>query len=484
MMTGAMMRAMVVSAVLCAAAAGCKPSDILNVPPPSGVQDISQYQSQAGAELLENDGVNTTAAGFAQSGTGLLEWSEFLSDEFTFTNYLYSGRDIGPDARITEAVGGLQEPGDAAIVQLMKARVTLLTDIPLLKRYEPAANRAKIGLAYALIGYTELLVAEDFCAGLPLGQLTSSGTVYGTPLTQDSLLGVAQTDFDSALAYANGDATVLPLASVGYARTLLNRGNFAPADTVLHNVPTSFVYNAQLPPGGYNNGGLTTSDLYDYYTQYYPCSEFNPTSGKGGNGLNYTTAGDPRLLFNTTAEEACDGYFGGQADSVFYLPVKFGLQSTGVPLATGVEARLIEAESALHAGQINAWMSDLNLLRTNAPSTYLNLAASVPILKQDSTSNASSTLQVDVMFRERAFWLYGTGTRLGDMRRLIRQYGRNQSTVFPVGPFPNGNASTLPEPIPNYGTDVNITLPTSAGMASGGLTDPNSAYKGCTSKAA
>jgi hypothetical protein len=193
----------------------------------------------------------------------------------------------------------------------MKGRLTLLEDIPLLKQYEPPANRAKIGLAYALMAYSELLVAEDFCAGLPLGSLSASGPVYGTPLTQDSLLGVAQTDFDSALVYANGDATVLPLASVGYARTLLNRGNFTAADTVLHNVATEFSYVAQLQTGGYNNGGLTISDLYDYYTQYFPCSEYNPASGKGGNGLNYTTANDPRLLFNTTVEETCDGLYGG-----------------------------------------------------------------------------------------------------------------------------------------------------------------------------
>jgi hypothetical protein len=69
---------------------------------------------------------------------------------------------------------------------------------------------------------------------------------------------------------------------------------------------------------------------------------------------------------------------------------------------------------------------------------------------------------------------------LGDMRRLIRQYGRDQSTVYPVGPFPNGNASTLPSPLPNYGTDVNITLPTAAGTYS----DPNPAYKGCTNRSA
>ena len=31
---------------------------------------------------------------------------------------------------------------------------------------------------------------------------------------------------------------------------------------------------------------------------------------------------------------------------------------------------------------------------------------------------------VDQLFSERAFWLFATGHRLGDMRRLIRQYGR------------------------------------------------------------
>lgn len=478
-------RAALVSAAMVAMVGACKPSDILNVPPPSGVQDISQYQSKAGAELLENDGVSLVDAGFDQGGfQGLLQYSEYLSDEFVFGDYLYRGSYIGPDARITAAGGGLAEPQDDAIVQLMKGRVTLLSDIPLLKQYEPPSNRAKIGMAYALMAYSELLVAEDFCAGLPLGSLSTTGPVYGTPLTQDSLLGVAQTDFDSALANAAGDPTVLPLASVGYARTLLNRGNFTAADTVLHNVPTSFAYFAQLPVGGYNNGGLSISDLYDYYTQYFPCSEFNPASGKGQNGLNYTTANDARLVFTTSVEETCDGTYAGMADSVYYLPLKFGVQSTGVPLATGVEARLIEAEAALHAGQINTWASALNTLRANLSGTYLNLATTMLPLPADSTTSASSTMQVNVMFREKAFWLFGTGTRLGDMRRLVRQYGRDQSTVFPVGPFPNGTLSTLPTQIPNYGTDVNLSLPTPAGMSQSGLTDPNNAYKGCIDKSA
>jgi hypothetical protein len=41
--------------------------------------------------------------------------------------------------------------------------------------------------------------------------------------------------------------------------------------------------------------------------------------------------------------------------------------------------------------------------------------------------------------------------RLGDMRRLIRQYGRAQDQVFPIGKFHKpGGAS--------YGTDVNLPV--------------------------
>jgi len=57
----------------------------------------------------------------------------------------------------------------------------------------------------------------------------------------------------------------------------------------------------------------------------------------------------------------------------------------------------------------------------------------------------------DVLFRERAFWLYATGHRLGDMRRLIRQYGRDPETVFPTGDYYKGGLT--------YGEDVNLPLP-------------------------
>ncbi len=57
---------------------------------------------------------------------------------------------------------------------------------------------------------------------------------------------------------------------------------------------------------------------------------------------------------------------------------------------------------------------------------------------------------MDQLFRERGFTLFGRGTRTGDMRRLIRQYGRSTETVFPSGTWHKGG---------NYGTDVNFPIP-------------------------
>ena len=52
-----------------------------------------------------------------------------------------------------------------------------------------------------------------------------------------------------------------------------------------------------------------------------------------------------------------------------------------------------------------------------------------------------------MLFRERAFWMYLTGHRLGDMRRLIRQYGRAGQHRVPDRHHRPGRP---------YGTDVNF----------------------------
>ncbi|GBD32683.1 hypothetical protein HRbin33_01657 [bacterium HR33] len=103
-----------------------------------------------------------------------------------------------------------------------------------------------------------------------------------------------------------------------------------------------------------------------------------------------------------------------------------------------MEARLIVAENQLRTGDVAGWLGILNSLRNTVPGLD-------PLA--DPGDGAS---RVDLHFRERAFWLFGTAHRLGDLRRLVRQYGRDAERVFPTGPYFKGGS---------YGPDVNLPIP-------------------------
>jgi hypothetical protein len=261
------------------------------------------------------------------------------------------------------------------------------------------------------------------------------------------------------------------LARVGLGRTLVSRGRSDSAAAAVASVPTGFVYNTDLPPFN-GQGGVQTANAYAYMYQsgaVFNTKLMSAADREGGTGLNFVSAQDPRVTIDSTLGLTADG-------GTWYFPTKFeGAGLEYIALATGVEARLIQAEAALKAHDVNGWASDLNALRADVADTKVTFSPATLSLTADSTILASAAMQVDVMFRERAFWLFGTGTRLGDLRRLIRQYGRDQSTVFPSGPYPNGSNPKLPSPIPAYGTDVTLTPP----AAASGNTVSNPNYKGC-----
>jgi hypothetical protein len=67
------------------------------------------------------------------------------------------------------------------------------------------------------------------------------------------------------------------------------------------------------------------------------------------------------------------------------------------------------------------------------------------------TDPGSQQARVDLLFREMAFWQFGRGIRLGNLRRLIRDYGRaaDGSDTFPVGQHYKGG---------NFAGDVNLPV--------------------------
>jgi len=79
-----------------------------------------------------------------------------------------------------------------------------------------------------------------------------------------------------------------------------------------------------------------------------------------------------------------------------------------------------------------------------------------------STAGLAKVDAENLYFREKALWQFGRGERFSDLRRLIRQYGRTESTTFPSGPFHKNGT---------YGTLVAFPVPDAEGA--------NPAFKGC-----
>lgn len=455
--------AMLVYACLALSAVACSAGDLLRVPLPTGTIGNGSLTTVAGAENAFS-GAKATIF-FAISGSSeLTQWSEVMSDEFTWSAFGNEGTVANIDARITHGGSGFQEAGDFPLGNLMVGRSAMLVVLPALQALEPSSSH--VGEAFALSGYVELLLAEDYCAGVPLDYIRPGGGIqYTSPLSSDSLLGVAEAHFDSAVVHAASDPNVLGLASIGLGRARLNRANFQGAATAVRGIPTSFVYNTELAP----TGTATNYGSNLYAANANGCGSFTMSDREGVVGLPFVSANDPRVLIDSTLVPTCDG-------GVLYFPVKFGLQTQSlVPLATGIEARLVEAESQWQGGQPSQWASSLNSLRLDSADTQVG---GLDTLTTDSTTGAQAAMQIAVMFRERAFWLYGTGSRLSDLRRQVRQYGKAVNAVYPNGPYAGANMPGLPSPLPSYGSDVTLTLPTGAG-ASSGITTPNTNYRGC-----
>src|SRR5205085_1596195 len=70
---------------------------------------------------------------------------------------------------------------------------------------------------------------------------------------------------------------------------------------------------------------------------------------------------------------------------------------------------------------------------------------------------ASQAAGAALFFREKAFWQFGRGYRLNDLRRMVRQYsalGFTVANTFPTGTFFKTGLA--------YGSDVNFPIVTDA----------------------
>jgi len=426
-MTGIAVRRPLVVTLMLAAAACTRFTD---VSAPDAVQ-LPSLNNASGAEALRVGSVSGFALVYAGAEQGQITTSGAIADEFTNTATPVISL-AGADLRT------LPEPGTSyPYLAVQRSRLDARRAITALQTYAPD-RRAKIGEQFALAGYTEIFLGENMCPGIPLGEMVDGNPIYGTPLSTDELFDRAIADFDSALAYSTDSVRVMNFARIGRGRALLDRGRFSDAGGAMVAVPTAYLYQLQYsaaqPNGVYNIVSV---------------SKWITVSNREGiNGLDFRSANDPRVP-TTFVSKGLDGV------TDVYAFARYSSTSSPIVLASGIEARLIEAEVMLKGGDANGALQTLNALRATIPGL-------APLAMQ-----STDAARLDQLFRERGFWLFATGHRLGDLRRLVRQYGRATESVFPTGPYKDGRT---------YGTDVSFP----ADIAQ----QDNPGYKGCTSRGA
>lgn len=423
-MIGTVRAMRIIGLAACLVVGGCK--NLTSVENPSLVLP-SDLQNPAGAENLRVGALSTLFGAFSNQAffTGLFV-DEFTVAQSSFTSFL-------PDDQRNLSV---PTPGNFPFQSLSSGRIDAIIAIASLKQYAPQPAW-HIGELWALIAATELEFSENLCSGVPLAVVNGLTPNYGPTMTRQQLVRRVLSDLDSAATHAAGSDSIASLISVLRGRALADSGDLTAASAAVQNVPLAFAYAAELND---------TTDVNQIYNVVVLNQEATVSDREGTNGLPFVSAGDPRVPINTIQTNSGNIYADANA-------------LTGdVPLilASGIEGQLLEAEAALSSGQINTWTTILNGLRQNA------ITPAMPLLTADSTTTASPNLQLAVMFRERAFWLFETGHRMGDLRRLVRQYGLPAGSVFPNGLYLGGPST--------YGSDVVYPV-------GGEQFDPN--YHGC-----
>ncbi len=302
--------------------------------------------------------------------------------------------------------------------------------------------------------YAEILIADGWCSGVPLSTLDFEGDwTYKAGSTTDEIYAHAIVLLDSAEARAADSVSLQSTIRVLKARAQLALGHYAEAKQTVQGIDDDFRAEMRI---AFDEGARTTAgNRYSHFIGSASISD-----NEGINGLPYRSSGDPR----TQAIQLANSN-----NKMVWFPVKYvTTDSSMFTLASGVEAHLIIAEAALAHDDPVQMLTVLNALRTTGTFSVKTTAlpsggeqidtlwhagiggvAGLSLIEQ---LPATPLAQRQLLFTERAYWLFLTGSRQGDLRRLVRKYGVDREEVYPTGIY------TVPGYTDVYGTDISFGL--------------------------
>jgi hypothetical protein len=433
-------------------------------PLPAGTSDPSSYATPEGARGMRNAAVYQFELAIPQ----------FIVDVGLLTDELEDQRmgvSSGTRLPITTVVDPLDE---RILIEQPKGMTTLGNDpapsYGALQSVREYANQAIGALAaydtvaadiasarvlrselYAIEGYAEVMLADLFCSGVPLSTLDfTRDYTFHPSSTTEQVYRDAIAKFDTALQLAVGNDSIMNLARVGRGRAWLDLGQYDSAAAAVQNVPVDFHYTTF---GNWCGGMVCDNNIL--------VSKASVSDSEGIMGLPFRSSGDPRSATVTYTFQY------GETSFIRFAPKKYQAGLTGhytspIVVADGIEAQLIVAEAQLQpaSSPSGPWLQTLNTLRESAGLS-------------DTTDPGTTEGRIRLLFSERAEWLFVTGHRQGDLRRLIRNYGpsvpifQDESRVYPIGAYAAPGSGL-------YGSDVTAPIPPTEYY--------NSLYHGCLNR--
>ncbi len=458
--------------------AGCNSDKLVEVNDPSGVTPEG-FNNPTALPAVVAGALRQFIGGYSGfGGDSFLSSSAVLTDEFYWGD-TFSTRNAADHRSLQPTVLG--NISDNSYGWLQQARFNSRRAFAAVAAASTADTQAADDITKAQLrtieGYVFVTLSEGWCGDVPFSTMPDTGPIDPKLIVEQPGIGTLAMN-DTAIVKFNEALTLNPannLTALGLGRALLNEGRYAEAATAVQNVPTTYVFMLEhsVNTSAENNPSFALQDNGRYGVSNLegglsgtaalrPDLATPPTTAPSAEGIAFRGLRDPRVPWQPRASTTC---FSSSVRC--FIDNNEATLDTDVPLASGVEARLIEAEAALNANDPVTMMSKLNALRASVipleaalhpqqKQTFRDASGAMVLASISDPADPLTTpaqqfaARRDLLFRERAMWLFNTGHRMGDLRRLVRNYGVPSATAFPSGPHFRGG---------NFGNDVAYPIP-------------------------
>lgn len=275
-------------------------------------------------------------------------------------------------------------------------------------------NNRYVARAYMFQGVANKALGENYCQVV----YSDPDGTYGNLLPPDSAFERAIKSFQNSLAMADTSPYFQAAAHAGLASAYIGLDNWDMAQQEAAQVPTDFVVYAYYD---YND------DTNEIYVETHQRPEMSAIQTLAGS----FDPPDPRAPFTMCdVTGTCQNAQGADGETPHWRQEKYADYGTDIPILSGKEARLIEAEYALRHNDLTEFTNQINQVRALYNLSPITEPATAGALEYPNAyDDGWSILDAE---RELTLWL--EGHRLFDLRRWDHPFLQGGTVVWQSDP--------------------------------------------------